>query len=294
MNQKIRIRRVYQSIYRDEDLSPENQVRRRLLSETHFDDNGNTLEETVCNDNGQPEQLTRSLFVNNRLTETATTDLLNEFTEVQKFEYNDAGLLSRKTLCFADGSEMVTNYGYDDSQRLISRIETDEEEGTCQEKIYRYEGGNLIGVKETDADGNIIEKINHNYDNAGRRIATTTETGEEEGNIKTEYDEQNRPIIQRNYDPAGRLIARTTWEYEDNIVRETVENIQGITITETGYDDADREATRKRMTKEGQILEQLSFAYHDDGRPDRTSGMQYTPAYDIIRFFSLDYEYEEQ
>jgi len=294
MSQKISIRRVYQSIYRNEELSPENQVRRRLLSETHFDDNGNTIEETVCNDNGQPEQLTRNVFADNRMAETATTDLLNEFTEVQKFEYNDAGLLIKRTLCFADGSEMSTTYNYDDSQRLVSRIETDEEEGTCQKKTYRYEGKNLVGVKEVDTDGNIVEEISHSYDETGRRIATATETGEDEGEIKTEYDEQNRPVIQRSYDPEGRLIARTTWEYDENVVRETVENIQGITITETGYDDADREATRKRMTKEGQILEQLSFAYHPDGRPDRTSGMQYTPAYDIIRFFSLDYEYEEQ
>lgn len=294
MSQKTHSRRIFQSIYRNEDLSPENQVRRRLLSETLFDDNGNIVEETVCNDNGQPEQLTRNQFINNRLTETATTDLLNEFTEVQKFEYNEAGLLLSKTLCFADGSEMVTNYRYDGSQRLICRVETDDEEGTCQEKTYRYEGENLAGVKETDADGNILEEVSYNYDDAGRRTAITTVAGEEEGSVKTEYDDQNRPAIQRTYDPAGRLIARTTWEYEDNVVRETVENIQGVTITETGYDDADREATRKRMTKEGQILEQLTFAYHPDGRPDRTSGMQYTPAYDIIRFFSLDYEYEEQ
>ncbi|HBZ67709.1 MAG TPA: hypothetical protein DEO70_12810 [Bacteroidales bacterium] len=292
MSFKILKRRIYQSIYRNEILSPENQERRRLLSEAFFDTDGNILDETVCNDNGQPEQSTSNIYKDSHLIEATTTDLLNEISEVQKFEYNEAGLLASKTLCFGDGSEMKTIYEYDDKKRLIRRIESDPEEETSQEKVYTYNGDLLMSVIETDNDGNTLESITYDYDENGRQITTTAGVGEEEGVSKMEYDEHNRPVVQRIYNTRNQLIARTTWEYEGNTVRETVENNQGIVITETENDEAGQEIARTRMTKGGQILEQLTFALHPDGRPDRTTGTRYTPAYDTFRFFSLDYEYE--
>ena len=241
MSFKILKRRIYQSIYRNEILSPENQERRRLLSEAFFDTDGNILDETVCNDNGQPEQSTSNIYKDSHLIEATTTDLLNEISEVQKFEYNEAGLLASKTLCFGDGSEMKTIYEYDDKKRLIRRIESDPEEETSQEKVYTYNGDLLMSVIETDNDGNTLESITYDYDENGRQITTTAGVGEEEGVSKMEYDEHNRPVVQRIYNTRNQLIARTTWEYEGNTVRETVENNQGIVITETENDEAGQE-----------------------------------------------------
>ncbi len=292
MCSKILKRRVYQSIYRNEVLSPENQVQRQLLSETLFDSQGNILEEMVCNDNGQPEQLTRNTYINNRLIESDNTDLLNEISEIQKFEYNEKGLLTGKTIFFADGSEMISKYEYDNRERLIRRVETDPEEETNQEKVYTYNKELLVSVKETDDDGNLIESTDYSYDEDGRRITTTTEGSDENGTVKMEYDENNRPHVQRTFNNRNQLIARTTWEYEGNIVRETAESTQGIIITETEHDETGQEIARTRINKDGQILEQLSFALHPDGRPERTTGTRYSPAYDTFRFFSLDYEYE--
>lgn len=291
MNQKAKYRRVYQSLYRNEDLSPENQVRRRLLSETFYDEADRVVEETLCNDTGEPEQLTSHEYNNDLLAKTITSDLLNDFSEEQHFEYNQAGQLMCRTLLFADGSEMVTNYQYDASGRLVERKQCDPEEGTCQLKTYAYEGDLLVALTETDEEGNLIESVRYRYDENNQRIAVEMEAGDAPGLVKTEYDDQGRQLAQRTYDTDERLIARSVWDYEDKFVRETAETIQGINITETTFDDAGRESSRKRTTPEGQILEQLTFAYHPDGRPDRTSGMQYTQAYDVIRFFSLDYEY---
>lgn len=292
MCSKILKRRIYQSIYRDEVLSPENQVQKNLLSETLFNSDGNIIEEIVCNDNGQPEQLIRNTYNNSHLIESNTTDLLNEMSEVQKFEYNETGLLTGKTIYFADGSEMISTYEYDDSGRMIRRIESDPEEGTNQEKTYKYDNNLLISIKETDDDGNLLESIDYSYDENGRRLTTTTEGSDDDGTVKIEYDENNRPLIQRNFNTRNQLIARTTWEYDGNIVRETAESAQGITITETEHDEAGQEIARTRMNKDGQILEQLSFALHSDGRPKCTTGTRYSPAYDTFRFFSLDYEYD--
>ena len=291
MNQKAKYRRVYQTLYRNEDLSPENQVRRRLLSETFYDEADQVSEETLCNDTGQPEQLTAHHYNDGLLVESITTDLVNDFSESERFAYDEAGRLIQKTRHFADGSEMVTTYQYDAKGRLIERKECDQEEGTCQLKRYQYEGDLLVELTETDEEGDVLESVKYRYDEQNQRIEVEMLAGDDPGLVKTEYDEQSRQLAQRTYDTGGRLIAKSLWEYDDKFVKETAETIQGTNITETTYDEAGRESSRKRTTPEGQILEQLSFAYHADGRPDRTSGMQYTQAYDVIRFFSLDYEY---
>lgn len=291
MSLKLNYRRVYQTLYRNEDLSPENQVRRRMLSESLYDEAGNLVEETLCNDQGQPEQLTRNQYDGSRLTESAITDLLNDFTELKRYTHDEQGRPVEMVMVFADGSEMVTRYEYDEKGRVVRRSQTDEEEGTSQVRVYVYEGDLLTAVIETNEEGEVLEAFRYAYDDQGRRNETVTEAGEDPGQVTLEYDDQGRPLVQRSYDPDGNLVARSSWEYNGLQVKETSETIQGVTIVESEYDEARREIARKRSNREGQVLEQLHFTFLSDGRPDRTLGMQYDRAFDVVRFFSLDHEY---
>lgn len=294
MSLNLNYRRVYQTLYRNEDLSPENQVRRHMLSESIYDAEGNLVEETLCNDQGHPEQLTRNQYDGNKLAETSITDLLNDFTELQRFTYNQQGQPLETVMVFADGSEMTTTYEYDEQGRVAKRRRIDEEEGTSQLRVYEYEGDFLVAVTETNEEGEVTEAFRYRYNDKGLRVESITEAGEIPGKVSGEFDDQGRLLVQRSYDAEGNLVARSSWEYAGQVVKETSETIQGVTLVESEYDAEGREIARKRSNKEGQILEQLNFAFHPDGRPDRTLGMQYDRSYDVVRFFSLDYEYESK
>ncbi|WP_434644479.1 LysM peptidoglycan-binding domain-containing protein [Achromobacter piechaudii] len=129
------------------------------------------------------------------------------------FTYDYRGMLQKSTAFakvtsagagVADGSEVVTNYVYDQAGRLLLKVSP-----TGGNTTYSYDGlGRILSVQ--DAAGNVTLT---QYDDAGNRVIVTQANGLR---VVTVYDKAGRQVSQIQQNAAGTAIGETRYAYDAN------------------------------------------------------------------------------
>ena len=229
---------------------------------------------------------------------------------ITEIDYNDQGLPATVTQTAPNGDIRVTQNSYDAAGQLLQRIAPDgvtsnmsyDQRGRLisvtdnlgQSQINVYDAAsNLLKVEIREADGTVVNRVEHAYDSRNRRIetilphesdlATTAIELDGEGNTTGIIDPTSN-ITLFQYDAVDRLVTEvnaeggvTAYQYDalDNLIRVVAPN-----GAETTFDvDALSRITAEHSPDRGT----LQYSYDQNN-----NRIQFTDARGIVASYSYD------
>jgi large repetitive protein len=169
----------------------------------HYDDEGRLLEKTTVDDEGVTDLVEQFTWKEKRMVKRQVTDSEKNILSFEEFAYDDKGnITEHQQMDEETGENQKTVSTYDAANRKISD-EIYDDEGDLQEKTsYQYdetgillssdyespskssttrytydENGNLLGLGETDEDGNQVLLVEHSYDEQNNRLDSMVFSG---------------------------------------------------------------------------------------------------------------------
>ncbi|HIT66062.1 MAG TPA: tetratricopeptide repeat protein [Candidatus Merdisoma merdipullorum] len=158
------------------------------------------------------------------------------------YEYDEAGrqIVDNGGYDFSNGIFSRVEYRYDDSDRIMERIDFDVLTG---EKIGSYaytydgEGEECIQTDEYDAEGNLQSYSIYEYDGEGNTVRQTAykPDGEIDFDWYYQYDEAGNRVYYEAFDGNGNLYDVAEWEYDEDgtLIRATWYDGEGNKTSET-------------------------------------------------------------
>ncbi len=173
-----------------------------------------------------------------RVTETST-----QYTDT-RYTYDPLGRLSTATVDEANGvalaSPLVTTYTYTPTGNIASAIQAN---GVVTDNTYDARN-RLIGIKDTNASGQLLDEYLYTLDPAGRRIADDEFQLQGDGTLDEvivtwTYDALGRLLTEDSVDVTGSRPSLTydtayTYDLDGNLVATTTVNASGtVTVSDT-------------------------------------------------------------
>ncbi|PIE85985.1 MAG: hypothetical protein CSA05_02710 [Bacteroidia bacterium] len=175
-------------------------------------------------------------------------------TEIDKhvyFKYDEKGNLLAEEICYADGSKSVKTYTNKESEQWI---ETRDEDGELEEKIYRKLKNNKDILEETvyDEEEKQTEKQINTYDKENR-LTNRLEFGRKNEFLaerKYTYNEAGKIIKRLSVNKKGKLIDAIAYVYDDEgrILEQSLKNHLTIKYE---YNKEEKTITEKRFLANG-------------------------------------------
>lgn len=167
-------------------------------------------------------------------------------SDITTYEYDAAGRMTRTMHTNGSGHTYEISVGYDAAGQLITQFSS-----SGVGRIFTYdEAGRLLEINYEGPEGNELDRIQYQYDEAGSIVAKNRFGGApvSETPFVAEYDEDNRMLafngFTLTYDDNGNLVSRET---EDGIVTYSWDSWNRLTEIDSPnghitfkYDDWDR------------------------------------------------------
>ncbi len=212
-----------------------------VQSRREFDSEGRVISQiTYRQDGKEVERETFTFDETGFLIEETKRTQDEDFTERIKHEKggNDQKAFSYRY--YADGSFDTTTYTYDDQDRLVELRTADSDDEEEVKEVYEYpEAGlqlserydweelsgkrsirtgehGMVERKVTDAEGDVMELLQLEYNDAGKLVASTLEEDGERYEIKYELDDQGRPVKELHNSNDNNFQQTITNQFDDN------------------------------------------------------------------------------
>lgn len=208
-----------------------------LLREELVDSDGSTLEcrsfEPDSNNLIQIERLhyadgsaDRILYVrdsNQKLVRKEFYADENDLEVIEEFAYDGENLLRQTKRDNNDDLIAESHYTYNDMGLISELTVNDLEEDINYQKHYAYdENGFLLQVTTFNEEGDPVERITHENNEAGKPVKITDENKRQKNTTTLEYNEFGEVIFQAETDRHGQLVKQLEKSFDDNnLLKET-------------------------------------------------------------------------
>jgi uncharacterized protein RhaS with RHS repeats len=269
MSRKVKIRNVFRI-----DVPPEEKHEdyrdfegRIPYGKNIFDENGNLIGEDRYDDDGN--LIGRMLYKydeNNHLTGEETYDETGELEEKLSYERDDKGRVLKKFVHYLDGSVDTMKYGYV-GDNLTHKVLIDEDGEVESEEKFTFDGDKLVKEEKYDF-GELIEKNEFKFDEAGNVVEARLFKDGESFTIINEYDENGNRTGSFKYDEDDQLIEKKLYSYDatGNMVEVKEEDRTRKSTVKMGYDEKGNATSQVEVNAEGFMSHEVFREYDDEGK----------------------------
>jgi hypothetical protein len=185
------------------DEEPE--VAEHLNHHTDFDPEGRTLRDIrYMRDGGFEEMIEYSYDPEGRLLTERFYQAEDEISEEIAYHYGDSQKAVSAEKRYADGSLVSIGFEYNDQGLLIRKTYTDEDDQIEQTEVFTYEKGSLIKVEAFDEEGNLMSIPYQDETLSSRTRVTRNDAGQVILEEELDMNEEVIMSVSRSYLDDGR------------------------------------------------------------------------------------------
>jgi len=238
-----------------------------IINENEFDINGNIIKEISYNSKGDFDEHNEYVYdENNYLIEEKIffndTDIAERGIYINDFE----GRPIKKTTIYQETSEDHTEYNYNESKNLISKIRLDDDGFIEEKELREYENNKLKSVINYGLDNELLSKKIFSYNKEGEiiELLDVDSMDGKKNTIQYTYNDKKLKIKALTYNPDIQLISKSLYEYDDkDRVTEIIdEDARNYKLTKLQYDEKDNIILQVEYDKDGN--QEINIERHYD------------------------------
>jgi hypothetical protein len=218
-----------------------------------------------------------------------------EVVEVVHYTYEVSDRPVSAMKVYADGSEEVISFGYDDQGRLVSKTIVNDEGEEEESEVWRYDGDREVFYEKCEY-GEPVFREGQEYDDAGRVVRVML--WEDPDGTVTEnilrYDDTGRRNLIEKKDGSGRTtsVIRINAFDGDEPAEITESDAGGTSITKYSYNADGRPVLQQEFSPDGSLVNELVRTYTPDGLLQTTEVTTDRRGAGMNLHYRIEYEYQ--
>lgn len=267
-----------------------------LSSIQEFDLNDNLVKCISYNQQTEIEEFYEYRYdSDNRLIEEVCFFDEDEIAEQKFIEYNEAGNIKLEKILYADSSESIIFYFYNQDQKLIEKKVVNQEEETEEVEKFEYQGKQLIREIFYDTAGKILQEKSYEYNNQDKVSVFNFHGNEEEEAYRFEYfyNDNNDRIKSLKYNAAEQLVEKILYDYDEmgNLVKIYEENPFSKKATRIHYDESKNQVKHEEFNGDEQLILEINRTYDESNNLTDSLVYIYDPIENLHQMYAYKYEH---
>jgi len=193
-----------------------------------------------------------------------------EVVEERSFEPDGQLRVKKAFRHYADGSYDQEEFFYDASGQLVKKVLSDDEGVLERQEVYEYGEGRLLRETHTGGDGELLSDTTYLYNEGGLLEEVHLSNPEEGLELQRvhQYNEAGRRLATRVYDGEGELVERYLFELNEQGHPATVveENRSKKNTTHLQYDAEGHVVFQEETDLNGALANRVERNYDGEGR----------------------------
>ena len=261
-----------------------------------FDENGNLLKEISYDNSGAlQEHFVYRYDDRNRRIEAVNYYDEEEVVETLRYNYNDGEQPVEAFRIFADGSEDVISYIYDDEGRLLEKRTVNDEGEEEELEVWKFSNGIEVFYEKQEYSDPVFREVRE-HDADGRPVVVTLWERLDDRTMahKIRYNSNGQKERIEKFNSDGRLVSiiEIPAFKNDEPVEIAETTTSGKKRTTFEYDGNGRVVLQQEYNEEGQLTNRIARRYNAEGFLVETEVNADRHGEGMNIRYRIEYEYE--